>query len=64
MCIRDRFYSNPGAGNDLTWSIDDNNAGVINCDTGVITWNSEFSGIVNITAKSTGCGGTSVTTPL
>ena len=54
------FYSNPGAGNNVTWSIDNNDAGVINCDTGVLTWNSEFSGTVNITATSTRCGATSV----
>ena len=36
------FYSNPGSGNSVTWSIDNNSAGVINCDTGVLTWDSDF----------------------
>ena len=58
-----QFYSDPGAGNSVTWSIDNNSAGVIDCDTGVLTWDPEFSGNVNITATSTGCGATSVTTP-
>ena len=58
-----QFYSDPGAGNSVTWSIDNNSAGVINCDTGVLTWNSDFSGTVNITATSTGCGAPSVTVP-
>ena len=58
-----QFYSDPGSGNSVTWSIDNNSAGVINCDTGVLTWNSDFSGTVNITATSTGCGAPSVTVP-
>ncbi|MFL2621350.1 MAG: hypothetical protein ACJ0P3_02060, partial [Flavobacteriaceae bacterium] len=58
-----QFYSDPGSGNSVTWSIDNNSAGVINCDTGVLTWNSDFSGTVNITATSTGCGAPSVTIP-
>ena len=58
-----QFYSDPGSGNSITWSIDNNSAGVINCDTGVLTWNSDFSGTVNVTATSTGCGAPLVTIP-
>ncbi len=57
------FYSDPGSGNSVTWSINNNNAGVINCDTGVLTWNPEFSGTVNIKATSTGCGAPFVEVP-
>ena len=38
------FDSDPGAGNSVTWEIDTNAAGVINCDTGILTWNPTFSG--------------------
>ena len=38
-----QFYSDSGAGNSVTWSIDNNSAGVINFDTGVLTLNSDFT---------------------
>ena len=43
-------------GVDVTWSTDNANAGTLDCVTGVMSWATGWSGTVNITATSTGCG--------